>query len=67
MDLRLRDFTRMNLLMFLGSKVNEDPQDFLHEVYKILFAMGVSLNDMDKTSCISTQGYCSNMVHSMEG
>ena len=28
-----RDFTRMNPPMFYGSKVDEDPQDFLDEVY----------------------------------
>ena len=30
---RLRDFSRMNLPMFFGSKSDEDPQDFLDEVY----------------------------------
>ncbi|XP_015086975.1 uncharacterized protein LOC107030088 [Solanum pennellii] len=39
---RLRDFTRMNPPMYFGSKVDEDPQDFLDEFYKIMFAMGVS-------------------------
>ena len=39
MDSCLRDFTRMNSPMFYGSWVDEDPQDFLDEVYKILFAM----------------------------
>ena len=38
----LRDFTRMNPPMYFGSKVDEDPQDFLDKIYKILFAMGVS-------------------------
>ena len=28
----LREFTRMNRPMFLGSKVNEDPQDLIDEV-----------------------------------
>ena len=42
MDSRLRDFTRMNRTMFFGSKVNKDPQDFLDEIYKILYAIGVS-------------------------
>ena len=45
MATRLRDFTRMNPLMYFGSKVDEDPQDFLDEVYKILFAMGVSTTE----------------------
>ena len=30
--------------MFLRSKADQDPQYFLDEVYKILFAMGVSPN-----------------------
>ena len=41
----LRDITRMNPLMFFGSKVDEDPQDFLDEDYKIVFAMGVTINE----------------------
>ena len=32
----------MNSPIFRGSKVDEDPQDFLDKVYKILFSMGVS-------------------------
>ena len=39
---RLRDFSRMNFSVFFGSKFGEDPQDFLNEVYKILFSMGVT-------------------------
>ncbi|TMX01817.1 hypothetical protein EJD97_023520 [Solanum chilense] len=35
-DSRLRDFTRMNHPMLFGSNVNEDPQDFLDEVYKMM-------------------------------
>ena len=30
----------MNLLIFLGSKVGEDPQEFLDGVYKVLSVMG---------------------------
>ncbi|WMV58133.1 hypothetical protein MTR67_051518 [Solanum verrucosum] len=41
-DSRLRDFTRMNPPVFLGSKVGEDPQEFMEEVYKIIDAMGVT-------------------------
>ena len=36
---RLRDFTRMNPPIFIGS---EDPQEFLDELHKILVAMGAS-------------------------
>ena len=35
----LRDFVRMNPPTFLGSKVGEDSQSFLGEVYKIVHAM----------------------------
>ena len=42
---RLRDFTRMNPPTFYGSKVNQDPQDFLDEFYIILFDMGVTSID----------------------
>ena len=38
----LRDFMRMNPPIFLGSKVGEDPQEFLDGVYKVLSAMGVT-------------------------
>ena len=41
MTSRLRDFVRMNPLIFLGFKVGEDPQEFLDGVYKVLSAMGV--------------------------
>ncbi|TMX05174.1 hypothetical protein EJD97_001880 [Solanum chilense] len=39
---RIRDFTRMNPPTFYGSKVKEDPQGFIDEVFKVLDAMGVS-------------------------
>ena len=38
----LRYFVRMNPLILFGSKVGEDPQSFLDEVYKIEHAMGVT-------------------------
>uniref|UniRef100_M1DGG8 Gag-pol polyprotein n=1 Tax=Solanum tuberosum TaxID=4113 RepID=M1DGG8_SOLTU len=39
---RIRDFTRMNPPTFFGSKVEEDPQGFIDEVFEVLEAMGVS-------------------------
>ena len=39
MTSRLGDFVRMNPPIFLGSKVGEDPQEFLDGVYKVLSAM----------------------------
>ena len=38
----LRDFTRMNPPTFYISKVDEYPQEFINEIYMILYAMGVS-------------------------
>ena len=40
MSSHLRDFTRMNLPMFLGSNIDQDSQDSFDEVYKILFDTG---------------------------
>ncbi|WMV24828.1 hypothetical protein MTR67_018213 [Solanum verrucosum] len=39
---RIRDFTRMNSPTFFASKVEEDPQRFIDELFKVLEAMGVS-------------------------
>ncbi|WMV49836.1 hypothetical protein MTR67_043221 [Solanum verrucosum] len=39
---RIRDFTRMNPHMFHGSKVDEDPQGFIEEMFKVVYSMGVS-------------------------
>ena len=41
---RLREFTKMNPLMFYGWKVNEEPQYFIDEVYNILYSMGLTSN-----------------------
>ena len=50
---RLRDFTKMNPSMFFGYKVDDDPQDFLDEVYNILFAMGVGI--IEKAELVAYQ------------
>ncbi|WMV50058.1 hypothetical protein MTR67_043443 [Solanum verrucosum] len=39
---RVRDFTRMNPPDFHGSKVEEDPQEFIDEVYMVFVIMGVT-------------------------
>ena len=39
---RLRDLTRISPPIFFGLKSDEDPKDLLDEVYKILYAMGVT-------------------------
>ncbi|XP_015084140.1 uncharacterized protein LOC107027498 [Solanum pennellii] len=41
----LRDFVRMNPPIFLGSKVNENPQEFLDGVYKVLCSIGVTYRE----------------------
>ncbi|XP_049354777.1 uncharacterized protein LOC125819378 [Solanum verrucosum] len=38
---RLRDFVCMNPPIFLSSRIREDPQELLDEMYKIVDAMGV--------------------------
>ena len=45
MTSRLRDFGQLNPAIFLGCKVNEDPQVFLDGVYNILSAMGVTYRE----------------------
>ena len=40
MTSKLRDFLRMNPPIFLGSKVGEDPKEFLDGVYKVLSVWG---------------------------
>lgn len=39
--LKVKGFTRMNTSVFYGSKVDEDSQDVIHEVYKIITIMGL--------------------------
>ena len=50
MSSRLGEFVRMNPPIFLGSKVEEDPQEFLDGVYKVLSAMGVTSKEKAKLS-----------------
>ena len=40
---RIRDFTRMNPPTFFSSKVEEDPQGIIDEVFKVLDGMGFLL------------------------
>jgi len=40
---RVREFTRMNPIEFYGSRVEEDHQEFVDEVYKVLMIVGVTL------------------------
>ncbi|WMV49973.1 hypothetical protein MTR67_043358 [Solanum verrucosum] len=47
---RLRDFTKMNPPEILVSKVEEYPQRFIDEVFKVLDAMGVSSEEKAELS-----------------
>ena len=38
----IRDFTRMNPLVYYRSKTNEDPQEFVDEAHNIICAMGIN-------------------------
>ncbi|TMX01426.1 hypothetical protein EJD97_024532 [Solanum chilense] len=60
MDSRLRDFMRINIPTFYRYNFEEDPQEFIDESYKIIYAMGLTtsekaeletyqLNDVDQT------------------
>ena len=42
---RQSDFTRMNPPTFYGSKIDEEPQQFVDEVSKIILAMGLSIRE----------------------
>ena len=44
----LRDSNWMNPSTFYRSKVEEEPQEFIDEVYKILLAMGLSISEKSK-------------------
>ena len=45
---RIRDFTRMNPPTLFGSKVEEDPQGFTDEVFKVLESMCVTSQEKAK-------------------
>ena len=45
---RVRDFLRMNPPIFIVSKVNEDPQEFLDGVYKVLSVIRVTSRDKEE-------------------
>ena len=53
---RIRDFTRMNPPTFFGSKVEEDPQGFIDEVFKVLEAMSVSSQEKVELAAYQLKG-----------
>ena len=50
---RIRDFKRMNPPEYYESKANEDPQDFIGEIFMIVDIMGVS--SMEKAELAAYQ------------
>ena len=48
MDSRLREFSQINPPTFYGSKVYEYPQEFMDEVYMMLYDMGMSSSEQAK-------------------
>ena len=58
----IRDFTWMNLPIFFGSKVGEDLQGFIDEVFKVLHAMGVSSQEKDELAAYQLNTCVSSLV-----
>ena len=53
---RIRDFTRMNPPVFYGSKVEEDPQEFIDQVLKVVTTMGVTSVERAELAGYQLQG-----------
>ena len=52
----VRDFMRMNPPEFYGSKVEEDPKEFIDEVYKVLVIMGVTSVEKEELAAYQLKG-----------
>ncbi|WMV13484.1 hypothetical protein MTR67_006869 [Solanum verrucosum] len=61
--LRLREFIKMNPPEFHGSKVGEDPQGFIDEVYKVLGIIRMILVDDKRLKNTSSNSRCSTIVN----
>ncbi|TMW87083.1 hypothetical protein EJD97_020446 [Solanum chilense] len=53
---RIRGFTRMNPPTFYGSKVREDPHEFIIEFYRILYAMGLTTSEKAELDTYQLKG-----------
>ncbi|KAH0746323.1 hypothetical protein KY285_007980 [Solanum tuberosum] len=53
---RVRDFVRMNPPEFYGSKLDEDPQEFIDEVHKILAIVGVRSENKAELAAYQLKG-----------
>ena len=56
MDSILRDFVRMNPSIFLGSRVGQDPQEFLDGIYKIVDVIIVASREKAELSSYKLKG-----------
>ncbi|WMV59074.1 hypothetical protein MTR67_052459 [Solanum verrucosum] len=54
--IRARDFTMINPPEFHGLKVEEDPQEFINEVYKVVEIMGITLVEKAKLAAYQLKG-----------
>ena len=63
---RIMDFTRMNPCVFFCSKVEEDPQGFVDEVFNVVDAICVS-SKRKRARCLSTKRCGSSLVFTIEG
>ncbi|KAF3671894.1 hypothetical protein FXO37_07780 [Capsicum annuum] len=52
---RIRDFTRINPPSFFGSKPDEDPQEFVDQVQKVIDKMGVTSSQSDELAAYQLQ------------
>ena len=54
---RVREFLRMNPPEFYGSKVDEDQNGFIDQVYKLLAIMGVSSIEKVELAAYQLKGF----------
>ena len=57
----------MLLLTFYGSKVDEDLKEFIDEVYKVLYAMGVTSSEKVELTSYKLKDVAQTLVCAMEG
>ena len=46
----------MNPFTFYGSKIEEDPHEFIDEIYKILFSMGLTTSEKVELATFQLKG-----------
>ncbi|MDV3190807.1 MAG: hypothetical protein Q8838_02780, partial [Candidatus Phytoplasma australasiaticum] len=53
---RVQDFTRRNPLEFHKSKAEEDPQEFIDKVYKVLSVIGINSEEKEILAAYQLKG-----------